>query len=387
MPTPTAHARCSASSAHRFLNCTAAPTFEAQFPPSEGSVYTREGTLAHDICELTVRHKLLGLDDSSFDFALKARMENELYNPEMIDTAAAYVEHIETLYGGYSSTPILALEQRVSFTDYVPEGFGTCDCMIMGDDRLCIVDYKHGKGVRVEVERNPQLMLYALGALQTFEPIYGDTLKQISLSIVQPRISANPSVWETSVEELRQWGDRIRPKAIAAYHGPGSFNPGEWCRWCAGSAVCRARAEQATAFADFAGLANNKLTGDEIGDLIRLSDTIADWVKDIRAYALEELKSGRPIKGFKLVEGRSNRAFDDTDAAFKTLIEAGYDEALLYDREPKTLAAIEKVVGKKRFGEIMGSHIVKPAGKPTLAPMSDARDELNSAVRDFKDVK
>lgn len=283
----------------------------------------------------------------------------------------------------------------MDFGEYVPEGFGTCDCVMIGGDTLSITDYKHGKGVPVSAVGNPQMRLYSLGALKRYAPVFGDAIKQVRMTIDQPRLDSYTSDLIT-VEELKAWGESIKPIAQKAFSGMGEFVPGEHCRFCRGKAQCRARANANTALEEFKDCAlpgqpalddlNRVLTDAEIGDLLMRGQQLVQWYKDLEEYATKALLDGRPIEGWKLVAGRSNRAFSDTDAAINAAIEAGYDRSLLYDLKPKTLSEIEKLMGKSEFADKIGAYVIKPPGKPTLAPATDKREAYNPAASDFAGV-
>lgn len=406
---PEQHALLSASSASRWLVCTAAPRFEEKLPEST-SEYAEEGRLAHAIGELKVLKKFTVMTNRSFNIRLNKLKKEPLYSPEMDKTTDLYLEHLTEQAMLYDNPPTVAVEVRVDFSEYAPDGFGTCDCVMIGGDTLSITDYKHGKGVPVSAVGNPQMRLYALGALKRYAPIFGDTIKRVRMSIDQPRLSSDPSTDLITVEELRAWGDSIKPAARKAFSGLGEFVPGEHCRFCRGKAQCRARANTNSALEDFAScvpagslsddeLASMKaaaadlgaevpslLSDEEIGDLLIRGKYLVQWYTDLEAYALEALLKGNPIEGWKLVAGRSNRTFADQDAAVKAVIAAGYEEALVYDRKPKTLTQLEELMGKKEFAEKIGSFVVKPLGKPTLAPTADKRDPYNPAAADFADV-
>ncbi len=395
MPTPKQHAILSASSAHRWLKCTAAPRFEETFP-EKTSEYAEEGRLAHSICELKLLKKFtVSITPKTFTTRFNKLKKSELYNPEMDKTSDLYIEHLTERAMQYNSNPYVAAEVRVDFSEYVPDGFGTCDCIMIGGDTICITDYKHGKGVPVDAKDNPQMMLYALGALKKYEAIYGNTIKRVIMTIDQPRLSDTPSVAEITVDELRAWGESIKPIAQKAFTGFGEYVPGEHCRFCRGKAQCKARADQNTALEEFkecviptkAQPGDNILTDEQIGDILTRGAQLVSWFKDIEEYALSALLAGKEIPGYKAVAGRSNRTFTDLDAALNAIIAAGYDEALLYDRKPKTLTELEKLMGKAEFAEKVGAFIVKPLGKPTLAPLSDKREPYSSAAADFAGVK
>ena len=394
MPTPEKHALLSASSAARWLHCTAAPRFEAQFPEST-SEYAEEGRLAHAICELKViKHFTTAIKPREFAAKLKELKQDPLYQDEMDKTSDLYIEHLSERAMRYSERPNITAEVRVDFSDYVPEGFGTCDCVMIGGDTLSITDYKHGKGVPVSAEGNPQMRLYALGALKRYAPVYGDSIKQVCMTIEQPRIQTDPSSEMITVEELRAWGESIKPIAAKAYMGIGTFAPGEHCRFCRGKAQCRARAEQNTALEEFKDCAPQSaakegqgvLTDEEVGELLIQGQELVKWYKDLEEYALSTILGGGTIAGWKAVAGRSIRAFADQDAAIAAVLAAGYDEALVYDRKPKTLTEIEKLMGKSEFADKLGSYVIKPPGKPTLALVTDKRAAYNPAAADFAEV-
>ena len=409
MSTPNAHALLSASAAHRWLICTAAPRFEEQFP-SGTSEFAEEGTLAHAICELYVRKHFTPMAKRAFNSELKKLQAKPMYSEEMLSTAQTYLDFLKEKAMSFPEAPYVAPEVRVDLSDYIPDGFGTCDCVMIGGDTLQIVDYKHGKGVPVSAEGNPQMRLYALGALKMFTAIYGDSIKKVSMAICQPRLFSEASEETISIESLLEWGDSIKPIALKAYNGEGEFVPGEHCKFCRGKAQCRARAAQNTALEDFkdcvpASKATDEqiadalfggstrpdggttiLTDAEVGDLLKRGETLVSWYNDLKEYALEAILKGADIPGYKAVEGRSVRTFKDSDAAIQAVIAAGYDEAALYDRKPKTLSELEKLLGKKKFAELLSDQVFKPKGAPTLAPVSDKREAYNSAASDFAGV-
>ena len=407
MPTPTEHALLSASSAHRWLACTAAPRFEEQFPNGT-SDYAEEGSLAHSICELYARKHFTVMTNRKFNSELKKLQAKPYYSDEMLKTAEKYVDYLREKAMSYPTTPYVTFEVKVDFSDYVPEGFGTGDCVMIGGDTLHITDYKHGKGVEVSAEENPQMRLYALGALKMFAPVFGDSIKKVSMGICQPRITDDESEDGMTVEELREWGESIKPRAKEAYDGPGTFCPGEHCRFCKGKAQCRARADQNTAFEDFkdcaiAGKAAPELqalspetraviglppmlSDAEIGELLVRAEGLVQWYKDLCEYATQNILNGKEIPGWKVVAGKSNRAFKDVETAFSKVIEAGYDEALLYERKPITLTGVESLLGKAKFETLLKDCVHKPLGKPTLVPLSDKREPYSTAAADFAGV-
>lgn len=408
MATPSEHAKASASSSSRWLNCTMAPTYEAQFPDTDPGPYAKEGTLAHRICELVAEYNSGEITKRKFNSQLKKCQEDSLFQEEMLKTAEFYGHFVWEKAMSFMSRPYQKQEVRVDFSEYVPGGFGTCDCLIIGGNMLCIIDYKHGKGVPVSAENNSQMRLYALGALKQYGLFYD--IKKVSMAIVQPRITEDVSEETITVEELLSWGEQIKPIAQKAATGIGAeFKEGPWCRFCKGRAVCRARAENMTALEDFKDLPiDGKLTDDQkeqremamnagfvlppvltdadVGELLYRGEQLVSWYNDLKEYALDAILAGKEIPGWKAVAGRSIRSFDDADAALEAIKAAGYDEAVLYERKPKTLTELEKLMGKKEFAEVVGSHIVKPMGKPTLVNQSDKREAYSPAAADFAGV-
>lgn len=400
MSSPSSHALLSPSAASRWLNCTPAPRLEAELPEST-SEYAAEGTLAHSVCELLARKKFTIVKPSAHNTALKKLKKDALWDDEMLTTAATYVEHLLERYMSFPNKPYIVFEVKVDITDYVPEAFGTCDCVMIGGEELIITDYKHGKGVPVSAENNPQMMLYALGALKLYRPIYGDAIKRVSMYIDQPRLNSYGG-HSMTVDELLAWGENeVKQKAALAFAGLGNFNPGDHCRFCRAKAQCRVRAGVHTALEDFKDAllptpenrlrseafdgAPPLLTDAEIGDLLARGKSLVDWYNSLEEYALTTLLNGGAIPGYKAVEGTSKTTFaPDYDTAAAVLIEAGYDRATLYKETPETLSALDKLVGgRTKLKELLGDHLYKPAGKPTLAPESDKRPPYSSAAADF----
>lgn len=405
MATPTKHALLSASSSSRWLKCTASPRFEEQFDEST-SQYAEEGRLAHEVCEQLAAYNFGSITKRTYNTRINKMKKDPLWQDEMIKTAEFYGQYLWEKSMSYKEKPYVTQEVQVDYSDYVPGGFGTCDCVMIGGDTLHITDYKHGKGVEVSAECNSQMRLYALGALKHYSIIYGDAIKKVAMAIVQPRITENVSEETITVEELKAWGESIKPTAQIAFAGTGEFQPGSWCRFCRGKAQCRARSENFTALEDFKeALIEGKMTppdvesyeqavcldadvppvlsDEEIADLLIRGKDLMKWYEDIQAYALEALLAGKDILGWKAVAGRSNRAFTDADKAVAAVIAVGYDEAVVYEKKAKSLSELEKLMGKKDFAEKIGTFITKPVGKPTLVEQSDKREPYNPAVADF----
>ncbi|MGI6349904.1 MAG: DUF2800 domain-containing protein [Eubacteriales bacterium] len=377
------HALLSASSAHRWLICTPSARFEETLPEIT-SEYAEEGRLAHEIAELYARKAFIEpMTARKFNTALKKLQADELYQKEMLTHAETYVEKLSEIVHSFKSKPHVVLERRVDYAAYAPEGFGTADCIIIGDETMYVVDYKYGKGVPVDATDNPQMMLYGLGALQEYAFLYN--IKSVHLTIVQPRLDNN-AAYRLAAEDLIAWGQKIKPLAQSAFGGIGDYIPGEHCRFCRAKAVCRARAAQNTALEDFQNCAPADLSNAEIGQLLIRAKDLVSWAKDLEDYALSRCLSGEEIPGWKAVEGRAVRAFTDQEEAFKQLVSNGVEEALLYERKPLTLASIEKVVGKSLFYDLLSDFIVTPPGKPTLVEEKDKRQAITriGAEEDFK---
>lgn len=384
----SSHALLSPSSAHRWMNCPLAPRLEATLPekPSE---YAREGTVAHSVCEITAKKKFKKVKAAEYNRVIKKLKTDAAWDDEMLHTAETYVEHLTERAMEFANEPYIAFEVKVDISDYVPEAFGRCDCAMFGGDTLIITDYKHGKGVPVSPDENPQLMLYALGALKLYKPLFGVALKKVAVYIDQPRIGAYDG-WACTVDELLAWGESVKPKAQMAFMGFGEYHAGDWCRFCRANGICKAQAEQQIgAFDDFSAAVGNPaalLSPSEMGEVLKRGETLVSWYETVKEKALESLLNGEKIPGYKVVEGRSTRCWTDQDKALDKLQESGVDRAVIYDSVPKTLAQLEKLLGTAKFKELVGEFVTKPQGKPTLALETDSRKEFNSAAADFAGV-
>lgn len=384
----SAHALLSPSSAYRWLNCPKAPRLEALLP-ERTSDFAREGTLAHTICEITAKKRFGKMHATEYTKALKKAKSNQFWNDEMLHTAEQYVEHLEERAMGFTHEPYITFEVSIDLADYVPEAFGRCDCVMFGNDTLIITDYKHGKGVKVNAEKNPQLMLYALGALKLYQPIFGGAIKNVTICIDQPRLDSYET-WPVTADDLFAWGEEIKPKAQMAWKGQGEYRSGDWCQFCRANGKCLAQAQQQTsAFDDFSeavGQSTDLLQPAQLSAVLKLGANLVAWYDAVKQTALDTLLAGTPIPDFKVVEGRSSRAWSDQDKALETLQASGIDRALIYDTVPKTLAQLEKMLGKPKFQELVGQFVIKPQGRPTLATASDKRKEYSSAATDFAAV-
>lgn len=374
---PTQHALLSASSAHRWLHCTGSPLLEKEFPDTT-SVYAQEGTLAHELCELKLKKYTTVMPKGTYTRAHNKIMKSELWQNEMEGTSETYLEYVKGIMLSCEIAPAVLIEKRVDFSKYVPEGFGTADCLILAGDTLHVIDYKHGKGVVVDADHNPQMMLYALGAMSELSLLY--RFKYVHMTIVQPRVN-NISEFTMTADELIEWGEKVvKPKAEAAISGKGEFEAGDWCRFCRAKQQCRTRYESNDSLYSELSVQHDPrlITLAELGDYLKRGKDMAAWLEDMKEYALSESLAGADVPGWKAVEGRGSRAFTDTDEAVDTLIKNGIDESVLYERRVLTLAQMEKAVGKKAFGELVGDLVIKNPGKPTLVEESDKRPRITN---------
>ncbi|GMA52585.1 hypothetical protein GCM10025857_40000 [Alicyclobacillus contaminans] len=375
-----AHAVLAASSSKQWLACPPSARLSEQFP-DKGSEYAAEGTLAHEIAELKLRKAVLEpMGPRKFSKAIKELRSNPLYQPEMDKHTDTYVDYVLGIVHSYTSPPYVAVEKRLDYSAYAPEGFGTGDCIIIGGDTLHIVDLKYGKGVPVDAEGNTQLRLYALGAVTEYGFLH--PIRQVHMVIVQPRVVETPSEDTITLDELLAWGESIKPTAELAYKGEGEFNPGDHCRFCRAKAVCRARADAHTALEVFGGMKPPLISDAEVGQILERGRNLAAWLEDLEKYALNRCLEGGDIPGWKAVEGRGSRQYVDQDAAFKLLMEHGIDEAMLYERRPLSVPNVEKLLGKAKYRELLeetGLVEVQP-GKPTLVPMTDKRQAITNKI-------
>lgn len=378
------HALLSASSSHKWLHCTPSALLEDSLPDNTSEA-AEKGTLAHAIGELKLTKLFTdkNMTTRTFNTRMNKLKKNPLYEPEMDRNTDTYVDIIKQIAYSFKAEPMVAVEKKVDYSRWAPEGFGTSDCILIQGTELHVVDYKNGKGVPVSAEDNPQMKLYALGALEAYGVIY--PVEKVVLHIVQPNLNSY-STWETTKTELLSWGETVvKPAAEKAIKGEGEFCQGEWCDkgFCRARAVCRKRMdENMTLMADAVNPIDGKpklpplITDDEVGAILKKARFLASWVKKLEDYALKTLVAGGNIAGWKIIEGRSNRILSDTDSAFEALIRAGYDRALLYEEKPIALTAVEKLVDKDVFANCVGPYIEKPQGKPTLAPEDDRRPTM-----------
>ena len=371
---PGEHAKLSPSSAHRWLVCTPSAALEAKYP-DRGSEYASEGTLAHSLAELETR-RLLGQMTHDEHYARHHKItQDRQYTQEMQEAADAYAQLVSArlkLRKKKCADAIVDLEQRLDLSAFVPESFGTGDCIIVAEPVLEIIDLKYGKGVKVDAQDNPQLMLYALGALALYDGLYD--IKKVIMHIFQPRLSSEPSTAEMTAAALRKWAKQVvAPKAALAFNGEGEYHPDpEACRFCRARGDCRARANQFLELWD-ENPTPGLLSRGEQGAILAKAKDMKKWLSDLETAVTGALIGGEAVPGWKMVEGRSVRKITDPDKAIAAFTAAGYDPALLYERKLISLTQMEKDFGKKAVNETIGSLIEKPKGAPTLAPESDKR--------------
>ena len=374
------HAFLSPSASHRWLNCPPSAKLNAQVP-DESSPYAQQGTCAHELCAYLVE-KAIGRD-------VKDPTENlDYYDQEMQQCAEGYAAFVLEEYEKAKQTcadPDVLIEQKVDYSKWVEGGTGTADCIILSDGTAEIIDYKHGLGILVSSESeefggNPQLMCYCLGVLEMFDGIYD--IDTIRMAIYQPRRD-NCSIYEMSKEALLKWADEVlAPTALLAMEGKGEFKAGDHCQFCKVKATCRKRAEYNLELARYDFEMPDTLEDHEIDAILMKADQLTSWASDVKEYALDQALHGKDYGHFKVVEGRSNRKYSDEDQVAKAVTEAGYDP---YDKSVKGITAMTKLLGKKKFDELLGSLTFKPPGKPTLVPKSDKRPAMKSTAQsDFE---
>ena len=372
------HAVLSASGAHRWLNCLPSARLELEFVNNESSA-AAEGTAAHALCEHKLKKAL----------HMRSKRPVSVYNTdEMEEHSDAYVEFVmEQLELAKQSCtdPLILIEQRLDFSCYVPQGFGTGDCIIIADKKLHIIDFKYGMGVLVDAVDNPQMKLYALGALEIYDSLYD--IEEVSMTIFQPR-RENVSTWTIRVEDLKDWAEKeLKPRAKKAYDGEGEYLPGEWCTFCRAAVKCRARAEEKLKLAQSEFKLPPLLTDSEIEEVLSKLSDLTKWANEIIAYATDAaVNHGKEWHGFKVVEGRSVRKYKDEDAVAEVAKANGYKD--IFRQSLITLTEMERLMGKSKFEKILGDLIYKPPGKPTLVPLPDKRPAMNvsNAKNEFNEI-
>lgn len=372
---PKKHALLSASSSDRWIHCPPSARLSESYE-DKGSDYAAEGTDAHALCEFKLK-QALGMEahDPTEDLSY--------YNQEMEDCATAYAAYVLEQVEAAKETcpdPVVLIEQRVDFSRWVEDGFGTADTIVIADGTLQVIDFKYGLGVLVSAEKNPQLSCYSIGALELFDGIYDiDTVRMV---VFQPRRD-HLGVYEVSKDDLYRWADEVlKPAADLAFAGDGNFLCGEWCGFCKAKNACRARAAANLELAKYEFKLPPLLTDEDVEDILGKVDDLVAWASDIKEHALQQALSGKEWSGWKLVEGRSNRKYVNEAAVAAAVTKAGFDP---YEQKLLGVTAMQKLMGKSRFEEVLAGLIEKPQGKPALVPESDKRPAMNNAKSDFSE--
>lgn len=393
------HANLPASSAARWMGCPGSYRMAKKFAEAP-SANAEEGTLAHELAAFGIETRDMPKSAEAYkDGLAEIKKKVDAFYAgntglggdfaRMEQAVAPYIDYVAREYQealGRDGSAVLMTEQRVDFSGYVPGGFGTSDAVIIGGGRATVIDLKYGKGVAVSAAGNPQIRLYALGAIAAFDLVYD--FDSVRMVICQPRLDSVTEE-ELPVADLKAWAEQeVRPAAALALSDSPPYRPGEWCasHFCPGAGICRARAEYALAVERHSGEDPAVLTDAEIAEMLGRVDVLADWAKKLKSYALGEMQNGHALPGWKIVEGRSSRTYTDQDKAAAAVMKAGYEEALIYERSLIGITAMEKLLGgKKKFDEILGGLVFKPQGAPTLAPESDRRPALTPGGPAFED--
>lgn len=401
-PPERSHAICSASASKMWLNCPPSARLQLLFP-EETSVFAEEGSFVHELCEYKVKkhlHRRMKRPQSEEFESEEAENNSDIY----LQTIEEFEEQMKADHGSVMTL----VEERLDFSNIVPQGFGTGDALLISPGELHVCDYKNGKGVFVDADHNSQMMLYALGAVRAYDSIFD--FKTVSMTIIQPRLE-NISTFTISKQELLDWGEKVKPIAKMAFEGKGEQKCGDWCRFCKAKAVCEARKNEAMALvneefvdldAEDAVLADSGSDGEatdltapyhpgtetpvfkqpglvpmeELEELLPTLNRISDWITAVFSFiSSEAIQHGVKVHGYKVVQGRSKRIFSNTDAVVNAAEKAGYTD--IYKKQLLSLSEFEKMMGKKKFNEVLGDYVVKPPGKLTLVPESDPREEVN----------
>ena len=369
------HALLSASSSHRWLACPPSARLCAAHP-DRASPYAQQGTDAHTLAAYKIMKALgKGTRDPTEDLTY--------FDSEMADCTDAYAAFVMEQVAEakkHCSDPVVLVEQRLDFSRWVPDGFGTGDACIVADEALHVIDLKYGLGILVSAERNPQMMCYALGLLETYDGIYN--VSAVRMSIFQPRRD-NISTFEISKVDLLAWADTVlAPTAHKAFNGEGEFHAGEHCQFCTAKATCRKRAEYNLEMARYDFEMPTELTDAEIAAILPRIDELISWGNDVKDHALEQALAGTHYPGFKVVAGKSVTKYINDDAVAAAVLAAGEDP---YEKKLIGVTAMRQLLGKKRFDEILNGLTHKPPGKPALVPESDKRPALDTAKNDFEE--
>lgn len=375
------HAALSASGSHRWMTCPPSVKLSENFTETT-SQFAEEGTYLHELCELKLHRYLGDMAPELIEAQCREHKDNAFYSDEAESVTDEYVafciETIEAVRLGCKD-PLIMVEHRLDFSAYVPGGFGTGDLVLVADGVIEVIDFKGGRGVRVDAYENSQLMLYGLGALLEFDALYD--IRSIRVTIVQPRLN-NTSTYEITAEELLFWAEtQVRPKALQAAKGEGDFCAGEHCRFCRARYTCRARSDYHMALAVRDFKQPDLLSDEELLDILPVAESLNNWVQDLMAYATQQAVDGKQWTGYKLVAGRSVRKYTSDAEVIKAATDAGFSD--IYKTSLLGIGELEKRMGRKQFNEVLGKYIIKPEGAPMLVPKSDPRKPISAAEMDF----
>lgn len=381
------HAKLSASGSHRWMNCTPSALLESEFGEDTKSIFAEEGTLAHELSELLIRRHTGEITPEAAQEVLTTIEANELYNDEMPFEVQKYVDLVLERFEEakkFDECAVLLIEQKFDFSHIVPEGFGTGDACIIANGILEIIDLKYGKGVQVEAKENPQLKLYGLGAVETYDMVY--SFEVVRLTIIQPRLDHIVS-WDTPLQDLIDWGNSVvKPKADLAIEGKGLQKAGDWCKFCKVKARCGTLAAESTRLARLEFKDPHLLTDDQLMMVYRQKDRLVDWAEAVDAYVLKEALAGKEWEGLKVVAGKSSRRWTDEEKVISVLTEKGFPRDKFINSKLAGIGDVEKLVGKDMFPLMLNEHVTKPEGKPTLVPIEDKRPALKSGAKsDFEE--
>lgn len=379
------HAILSASGASRWMACPPSARLEQGFE-NNTSEYAEEGTLAHELGELGLRKALGEISTRKYNSEIKKIGALKLYSADMPDCVEIYTDTcMEKVSEAKAKTPdaVFKVEQRLDFSEWVPEGFGTGDFVIIADGTMEICDLKYGKGVPVSANNNKQMMLYALGAIQEFSFLYD--IEKVRMTIIQPRLD-NISTFEVTADDLLKWAEEyVKPTANLAFKGEGEFCAGDHCQFCRAKAVCKARADKNMELAQYDFQKQDTMDNNDIAFVLSRVDELVKWASDVKDYALEQALQGEEYEGFKVVEGRSNRKWSSEDKVGQILTGEGFERSIIYTTKLDGISKIESAIGKKEVQRLLGDYIIKPPGKACLVPITDKREPYNPAKSDFQE--
>ena len=365
---PEKHAILSASSSSRWIHCPPSVRLSEGYGETS-SEYAAQGTDAHTLSEYKLK-KALGIKVRDPTKKLK------YYDGEMERCSTEYAAYVMEELAKIKN-PAVFVEQHLDFSQFVVDGFGTGDCVILGENKFVIIDFKYGQGIRVNAKDNSQLRCYALGVIQMFDEIFD--FSEVRMCIFQPRID-HVDEEEMEKDSLLDWAANVlTPASVDAYAGTGEFNCGDWCRWCKAKAICRKRTEYNLELAKYDFKMPDTLTDEEISVVLRRAEELSSWAAEVQGYALQKALAGKKYEGWKIVEGRSVRKFKDPEQVAKIVESAGFEP---FEKKLKGITALTNLMGRDKFNELLAASIEKPPGKPTLVPEDDERLEMKSSAQE-----